>query len=229
MQVTNTICLWKMTDTDFDIGALRLHKFTDYFAELVGVGQLPGSCSLWEGWVRARWGGHALQGIHIMETATESSDLLRTLQTNRRETKRQAGKGFKYNPDLKTRKEISAGQPISTLNVIVRAPPSTYYWCAQTHDCAERGSLDEGRGSSKKKKSVCTNLVYFQSIITVTFWPHPLLLTSPGAFFLLMDQRCDDPTLSQNQNILTTLCVHTSMGCHGDRPWCALDYYFGQK
>lgn len=167
MQVTNNICLRKMTDTDFDIGALRLHKFTDYFAELVGVGQLPGRCSLWEGWVRARWGGHALQGIHIMETATKCGDLLRTLQNkSTRDETFKLKNGLNTTPTWRHERKYPQG------NRSVWAPPSTYYWCAQTHDCAEREreSLDEGRGSSKKN-SVCTNLVYFQSIITVTFWP----------------------------------------------------------
>lgn len=36
-------------DTDFDIGALGLHEFTDHFAELVGIRQLSGSCGRREG------------------------------------------------------------------------------------------------------------------------------------------------------------------------------------
>lgn len=69
-----------MSDTDFDIGAFGLHEFTNDFAELVGIGELSGSCRRREGRVRARRRGHTLRGIHVMETATESSNLLRTLQ-----------------------------------------------------------------------------------------------------------------------------------------------------
>ncbi len=43
----------KMSDTDFDIGAFGLHKFTNDFAELVGIGEQSGSCRRWEGRVRA--------------------------------------------------------------------------------------------------------------------------------------------------------------------------------
>lgn len=70
----------KKSDTDFDIGAFGLHKFTDDFAKLVSIRELSESCGRWEGRVRARRRGHALRGIHVMETAAESSDLLRTLQ-----------------------------------------------------------------------------------------------------------------------------------------------------
>lgn len=69
-----------MSDTDFDIGAFGLHELTDDFAELVGIRELSGSCRRWKGRFRARRRGHALHGIHVMETAAESGDLLRTLQ-----------------------------------------------------------------------------------------------------------------------------------------------------
>lgn len=69
-----------MSDTDFDIGAFGLHEFTNDFAELVGVGELPGSRGRWEGRVRAGRRGHTLRGIHVMEAAAESGDLLRTLK-----------------------------------------------------------------------------------------------------------------------------------------------------
>lgn len=70
----------KMSDTDFDIGAFGLHEFTNDFAELVGIRELSRSCRRWEGRVRAGRRGHTLRGIHVMETATKSSDLLCTLQ-----------------------------------------------------------------------------------------------------------------------------------------------------
>ncbi|KAF3847466.1 hypothetical protein F7725_020494, partial [Dissostichus mawsoni] len=70
----------KMSVTYFDIGAFGLHEFTDDFAEFVGIRELSLSCRRWEGRVRARRRGHTLRGIHVMETAAESGDLLRTLQ-----------------------------------------------------------------------------------------------------------------------------------------------------
>lgn len=69
-----------MSDTDFDIGAFGLHKFTNDFAELVSIREQSGSCRRRERRVRARRRGHTLRGIHVMETAAESSDLLSTLQ-----------------------------------------------------------------------------------------------------------------------------------------------------
>lgn len=82
----------KMSDTDFDIGAFGLHEFTDDFAELVGIRELSGSCRRWKGRFRARRRGHTLQGIHVMETAAESGDLLRTLQKKKRGGEKQPKK-----------------------------------------------------------------------------------------------------------------------------------------
>lgn len=80
---TNTICPLqvKMSDTDFDIGALGLHEFTDDFAELVGIGELSLSSRRREGRIWARRRGHALRGIHVMQAAAESGYLLRALQS----------------------------------------------------------------------------------------------------------------------------------------------------
>lgn len=69
----------KMRGTDFDVCSFCLHKFTDDFAELVRIGELSGSRRRWEGRVRARRRGHTLGGIHVMETAAESSNLFCTL------------------------------------------------------------------------------------------------------------------------------------------------------
>ena len=79
---TKTICLLQVnrSDTDFDVGPLGLHELADDFAELVGIGELPESCRRREGRLRAGRGGHALRGIHVMETAAESGDLLRALR-----------------------------------------------------------------------------------------------------------------------------------------------------
>lgn len=53
----------------------------------------------------------------------------------------------------------------STSNMNTQVLLSTY-WCAWIHDCAESEPGKRQRGSSKK--IICTNLVYFQSVITMT-------------------------------------------------------------
>lgn len=69
--------------TDFDIGALRLHQFADDFAEFVGIGQLAwsGVARRERGRLRAGWRRDDIGwGIHFVQTAAESCDLLCTLQ-----------------------------------------------------------------------------------------------------------------------------------------------------
>lgn len=61
--------------------------------------------------------------------------------------------------------QISIKQHRSTSNINLQVLLSTY-WCAQIHDCAESEPGKRQRGSSKK--IICTNLVYFQSVITMT-------------------------------------------------------------
>lgn len=78
-------------------------------------------------------------------------------------------------------------------------------------------SLERGSEAAlKKKKIICTNLVYFQSVITMTFHlPLTHIALFPGVFLLLMDRWCNDSALSQNQNIHTTVSVHIQYGL----PW----------
>lgn len=66
--------------TNFDICAFRLHQFTNDFAKLVCVGQLPGGGGRRERRVWARRRGDAIRRIHFMEAPTKRSHLLRALK-----------------------------------------------------------------------------------------------------------------------------------------------------
>lgn len=104
---------------------------------------------------------------------------------------------------------------VGAANIRKQMPLSTYC-CAHIHDCTATEPGKRQWGSSKKKKIICTNLVYFQSIITMTFHlPLTHIALFPGVFLLLMDRWCNDSALSQNQNIHTTVSVHIQYGL----PW----------
>lgn len=80
-------------------------------------------------------------------------------------------------------------------------------------------SLERGSEAAlKKKKIICTNLVYFQSVITMTFHlPLTHIALFPGVFLLqwiggVMIQ------LFHRIKIYTQRCLSTySMGCRGDQ------------
>lgn len=104
---------------------------------------------------------------------------------------------------------------VGATNIRKQMPLSTYC-CAHIHDCTATEPGKRQWGSSKKKKIICTNLVYFQSVITMTFHlPLTHIALFPGVFLLLMDRWCNDSALSQNQNIHTTVSVHIQYGL----PW----------
>lgn len=103
---------------------------------------------------------------------------------------------------------------VGAANIRKQMPLSTYC-CAHIHDCTATEPGKRQWGSSKKK-IICTNLVYFQSVITMTFHlPLTHIALFPGVFLLLMDRWCNDSALSQNQNIHTTVSVHIQYGL----PW----------
>lgn len=66
--------------TNFDICAFRLHQFTNDFAKLVCVGQLPGGRGRREGRVWAGRRGDAVRRIHFMEAPAKRCNLLRALK-----------------------------------------------------------------------------------------------------------------------------------------------------
>lgn len=144
-----------MSDTDFDIGSFSLHELTDDFAELVGIRELPESCRRWEGRVRARRRGHTLRGIHVMETAAESSDLLCTLKKKWNQGNEECGGKIIWlnyvTPIWSHHVQIliirCRSSSISNINLLLSLSSS---WCAQVHDCAESEPGKRQRGSSKK-------------------------------------------------------------------------------
>lgn len=122
-----------MSDTDFDIGAFGLHELTDDFAELVGIRELSGSCRRWKGRFRARRRGHALHGIHVMETAAESGDLLRTLQKKRGKKRKKMSVSMAR--VIKSFIKENGNVHKSRATNIRKQMPLSTYCCAHIHDC----------------------------------------------------------------------------------------------
>lgn len=202
-------------DTDLDVGAFRLHEFADDFAQLVGVGELAQGGGRREGRIRAGGRGYALGGIHLMEAATEGGNLLCALQGVRgsereRDTERERGKGdcIKKCATVGTAARCEGKGPA----IDQPAGVTFYLLSGHIHDCARVRLQLRHRSSSKKKKIICTNLVYFQAVITMTLHlPPSLPLTHSLTRMLLLPRvfslsaTVTVPLFHRIQNIHTTL------------------------